>query len=118
MITPAKGDDESAKDRVWRPVGVEPADRAARQPFVGTAAGQDRDFGAVMMVLAIGLWIEAADLDAAAAVAGKRQELPGGRNLQNAPAVSLEHGLGRALLPDLGFAAERRKRNDLTHYLT
>ena len=116
MIPAGIGDDKGAEDRGRRPVGIEPPDRAARQPLVGAAAGQDRHLGAVMMVIAFGLGIEAPDLDAAAAIAGKRQELAGGRNLKNAPAARLEHRLGRALLPDFGGAAQRRKRNDLTHH--
>ena len=72
----------------------------------------------MVVFLAVGLGIEAADLDAAAAISGKREELAGGRNLEDAPAASLEDGLGRALLPDLGGAAARGERNDLAHHLT
>src|ERR1700680_3251941 len=62
MVAPAEADNERAEDRGGGAVGVEPADRTARQPLIGAAPRQDRDLRAVVMVVAVGLGIEAADL--------------------------------------------------------
>ena len=58
-----------------------------------------------MMVVAVGFRIEAADLNAAAAIAGKGKKLTGGGNLQDPPPAALEHRIWRALVPDLGGAS-------------
>ena len=99
-----------------RPIVIEPADRAARQRLVGSAGRQDRDLGAGVVVVAVGARIEAADFDPGPAIARDRDELPGLRELQDAPPGGFEHGFRRA---SACIAVARpsccRKRYDLAH---
>src|SRR6266404_3619094 len=70
---------------------IQPSDRAARQLLVGAAARQDGDFGAFVVVLSSRLRREAADHDAAAAIAGYREILSAARQFENAPAAVLKN---------------------------
>src|SRR6202035_3955905 len=84
-IAAARGDDKGTEDGGSRPNRIQPSDRAARQLLVGTAARQDGDFCAFVVVLGSRLRSEAADQDAAAAIAGYREILSAARQFENAP---------------------------------
>src|SRR5260370_26785958 len=99
-VAASRGDDEGAEDRGSRPTRIQPGDRAACQLLVGAAARQDGDFGAFVVVLGSRLRSEAADYDAAAAIARYREKLSAARQFEDTPAAIMQNRRRRTPPPE------------------
>ncbi len=109
MIASAGGDNESAEDGGARAAGIQPADRAARQRLVAGATRQDRDLGALVVVLTDGPRIETPDYEAIAAIIGDGEKPPGARQFENAPAAVVKNRRSVGCRPAGGCPPRRHR---------